>query len=212
LEEFLRDNSLKAIRPIIVECRDEYGNLIKSKKIETPDANYDIAPEEIYDYQLVSTENIKGVIENESKTVTFYYEHKDAEIKVSYVDTDGNELAPTKTISGKTLDEYTAEPEEIYGYEPIAIPENASGLLHEDSVDVQFVYDCKNTSVIVTYLDINGNVIADSDIISGKVFDDYTAEPKEIEGYQRLGAPNNASGKMTEKVINVYYIYMPLNA
>ena len=207
LEEFLRDSSLKVIRPITVECRDEYGNLIKSEKIETKDANYDITPEEIYDYQLIGPENIKGVIENESKTVTFYYEHKDAEIKVSYVDTDGNELLPAKTITGKTLDAYTTDPEEIYGYEPISIPENASGLLHEDSADVQYVYDFKNASVIITYLDINGNVIADSDMISGKVFADYTAEPKELDGYKLLGVPNNTSGKMTEKVINVYFIY-----
>lgn len=211
LEEFLRDNSLKVIRPITVEYRDEYGNLIKSEKFETKDANYDITPEELYDYQLVGPENIKGVIKNETKTVTFYYEHKDAEITVSYVDADGNELIPAETITGKTLDEYTTEPKEIYGYEPIAIPENASGLLHEDSADIQYIYSLKNASVIITYLDINGNVIADSDIISGKVFDDYIAEPKEFEGYKRLGAPNNASGKMTEKVINVYYIYMPLN-
>ena len=207
----LKENLLRAISPITVECRDEYGNLIKTEKIETKDANYDITPEEIYDYKLVGPENIKGVIVNEAKTVTFYYEHKDAEIKVSYVDADGNELIPSETITGKTLDEYTTEPKEIYGYEPIAIPENAFGLLHEDSADVQYVYKLKNASVIITYLDINGNVIADSDIISGSVFDDYTAEPKELEGYKLLGAPNNASGKMTEKVINVYYIYMPLN-
>ncbi|MDE6111504.1 MAG: MucBP domain-containing protein, partial [Eubacterium sp.] len=211
LDILMRDNVLKAIRTFTVECRDEYGNLIKSETIDTYDAYYSIVPEEIYDYQLVGPENIKGIINNEDTTVTFYYEHKDAEIKISYVDADGNELAPAKTISGKTLDEYTADPEEIPGYELISIPENASGLLHEDSSDVQFVYDFKNASVIVTYLDINGNVIADSDIISGKIFDDYTAEPKEIDGYKLLGSPNNASGKMTEKVINVYYIYMPLS-
>ena len=211
LDELMRDNVLRAIRPITVECRDEYGNLIKSETVETYDAYYDIAPKEIYDYQLVGPENIKGVIKNENTTVTFYYEHKDAEIKVSYVDTDGNELLPAKTITGKTLDAYTTDPEEIYGYEPISIPENASGLLHEDSADVQYVYDFKNASVIITYLDINGNVIADSDTISGKVFADYTAEPKEFDGYKLLGVPNNTTGKMTEKVINVYFIYMPLN-
>ena len=209
--KLVKDNSLKVVKPITVECRDEYGNLIKSEKIETKDANYDITPEEIYDYQLIGPENIKGVIKNENTTVTFYYEHKDAEIKVSYVDTDGNELLPAKTITGKTLDAYTTDPEEIYGYEPISIPENASGLLHEDSADVQYVYDFKNASVIITYLDINGNVIADSDTISGKVFADYTAEPKEFDGYKLLGVPNNTTGKMTEKVINVYFIYMPLN-
>ena len=209
--ELLKEYLLRAIRPLTVECRDEYGNLLKSETVETYDAYYDIVPEEIYDYQLVGPENIKGVINNEDTTVTFYYEHKDAEIKVRYVDFDGNELIPSKTIKGKTLDEYNAEPAEIYGYNLIIVPENASGILHEDSTDIQYTYKIKPASVSVNYLDTDGNKITKSDMIYGKMFDEYNAAPKEFDGYELVEIPENASGKMEEEVINVNYIYKIVN-
>jgi len=206
-EKFMKDNVLRAIRPLTVECRDEYGKLIKSETVEIFDSYYDIYPEEIFDYQLVEPENIKGVVESGETTVTFYYEHKDVELKVSYVDFDGNELIPAGKLTGKTLDSYQAIPAEINGYNVVIIPENASGVLHEDSSDIQFVYKLKPATVSVNYLDVDGKQIINSEIIYGRVFDEYNTVPKEIDGYELVEIPENASGKMTEEDISVDYIY-----
>lgn len=168
---------------------------------------YDIYPEEIFDYQLVEPENIKGVVESGETTVTFYYEHKDVELKVSYVDFDGNELIPAGKLTGKTLDSYQAIPAEINGYNVVIIPENASGVLHENSSDIQFVYKLKPATVSVNYLDVDGKQIINSEIIYGRVFDEYNTVPKEIDGYELVEIPENASGKMTEEDISVDYIY-----
>ena len=134
------------------------------------------------------------------------------ELKVSYVDFNGNELIPARQLTGKTLDEYQAVPAEIPGYNLIVVPKNASGVLHEDSTDIQFVYKIKPASVSVNYLDTEGNKIAQSEIIYGTVFEEYNAIPKEIAGYELVEIPENASGKMEEDVINVNYIYKTLNS
>ena len=137
----------------------------------------------------------------------FHYEHKEAEIAVSYVDKNGNELAPSATIGGKTLDEYTTEPVEVYGYEPVEIPDNAAGILHEDSDDVQYVYELKDSSLKVNYLDESGNEIAKNETINGKVFDVYSTNSKEFYGYILINEPDNASGTMAEENADVNYIY-----
>ncbi len=207
LSKWFDENTLKAIRPFVIQYVDENGNIIKTETEETSDAYFNILPKDIYDFQLVGPENIKGVIENEDTTVTFYYEHKDTDISVSFVDTVGNQLAPTEVVSGKTLDEYTTTPAAVYGYEPVAIPDNAVGVLHEDSADIQYVYDLKDTAVSVNHLDTKGNKISDSEIIRGKVFDNYHTAPKNIYGYELVETPNNNSGKMSEDIINVNYVY-----
>ncbi len=57
------------------------------------------------------------------------------------------------------------------------------------------------------YLDVDGKQIINSEIIYGRVFDEYNTVPKEIDGYELVEIPENASGKMTEEDISVDYIY-----
>ncbi len=93
------------------------------------------------------------------------------------------------------------------GKDVVIIPENASGVLHENSSDIQFVYKLKPATVSVNYLDVDGKQIINSEIIYGRVFDEYNTVPKEIDGYELVERPENASGKMTEEDISVDYIY-----
>ena len=206
-ENYMEGNYLNSIRDFTIEYRDEFDNIIKSETKEITDAYYYITPEEIYDYKLVSPDNAKGVVANKKETITFYYEHKDAEIFVSYVDADGSELAPSQTIKGKTLDKYAAEPAVVYGYEPVTIPENATGVLHEDSSDIQYVYDLKTSSVTINYLDENGEKLAESETVSGKVFDDYSSDAKDFYGYVLISVPDNATGTILDEDTSVDYIY-----
>lgn len=138
-------NSLKAIQTITVEYRAENGLLLDREVIELEnvtgnDRNYYFLPKNIYDYQLIGPDKFVGTVEEESVTLTFSYERKDAEINIYYVDDAGNNLASSQTITGKTLDEYSSEPIDIVGYELAEMPDNTSGILHEDSADVVYVY------------------------------------------------------------------------
>lgn len=70
----------------------------------------------------------------------------------------------------------------------------------------------KDSYVNVNYVDNNGNTIANSERINGKVFDRYTTNAKSIHGYILTQTPQNASGQMTEAPITVTYVYRPYSA
>lgn len=70
----------------------------------------------------------------------------------------------------------------------------------------------KDTSVHARYVDMNGNSIANTETINGKVFDSYATRPKQIHGYTLTGTPTNATGQMTEETITVTYVYRPYQA
>lgn len=70
-----------------------------------------------------------------------------------------------------------------------------------------YIYQLKDTKVIVEYVDTEGNTLADSDIIEGKIFDEYATEPKKIDGYVLHSSPENKNGTMTEDTITITYVY-----
>ncbi len=144
-----------------------------------------------------------------SQTLYAQYDLADVELNVKYIDIDTNEeLCTPETISGKALTEYTTEAKEFENYVLVATPENASGILHENSEDVVYYYSLKPTSVVVNYLDLDGNCIAESKTIEGKINQEYTTEAENIEGYSLYKTPDNATGIMTEDVIFVDYLYI----
>lgn len=150
LGEIYLKNSLKAIQTLTIEYRDENGKLIDKDVTELEgvtgdDRNYYCLPKYIYDYQVVGPDKFTGTVGDESITLTFFYERKNAEINIYYVDEAGNELALPQTITGKTLDEYSSSPMIIDGYELAEMPDNASGILHEDSDDIVYVYVLTNS-------------------------------------------------------------------
>ncbi|WP_239257174.1 MucBP domain-containing protein [Listeria ilorinensis] len=61
--------------------------------------------------------------------------------------------------------------------------------------------------VTVNYLDENGTKIADSDVLTGTIGDNYSTTAKNIEGYELSETPSNATGKYTIAPITVNYSY-----
>ena len=87
------------------------------------------------------------------------------------------------------------------------MPKNATGTITEEPITVIYKYKLKDTTVIVNYVDENGDEIAASKVIEGKVFEEYTTEPKTINGYELVETPSNATGFMEEEAITVTYVY-----
>ena len=65
----------------------------------------------------------------------------------------------------------------------------------------------KPAKVIVKYVDTEGEELAESITIEGKVFDEYVTEQKNIDEYDFVKATSNTTGTMTEDEIEVVYIY-----
>ena len=199
------------------------GNLGDSYDASTE--KYQLA---IEDYTLDESqlpENLKGVFSETAQTVTYIYTKNPipaADVTVEYVDTEGNEIHPSQTISGNVGDSYDASTEKyqltIDGYtlDESQLPENSKGVFRETAQTVTYVYT-KNpipaADVTVEYVDTEGNEIHASQTISGNVGDPYDASTDQyqlkIHGYtlDESQLPENSKGVFSESAQTVTYIY-----
>lgn len=172
--------------------------------------NYDVsqsADKEIPCYNYDSTiGNTSGFL-MENVEITIYYTVKDTSVIVNYLDEAGNKLTDSITADGKVFDKYTTENKTFYGYELTELPVNASGEMTEDTIIVDYIYRLKDSCVTINYVDMSGKQLTDSIVIKGKVFDTYTTEPREINGYVLHTSPDNKNGTMQEETIAVTYVY-----
>jgi len=165
-----------------------------------------------YSYDSASVEQFTIGVDKTMNVMTIYYVRKNAFININYIDEQGNKLLETKIMSVNVLDDYTTKAEEIYGYELTKIPENQSGKVIEEGIIVNYIYKLKEAKVIVKYVDEKGKELAQSTVIKGKVFDNYTTEAKKFAGYEIITKPENTNGKMTQEDIIVQYEYILKNS
>ena len=197
---------------ITVHFRDEAGKTLAPDQVLTGklDDPYEATPKDITDYELVKTpDNVKGQFSNDPQEVTFVYTKKaGADVIVHYQDEAGNTIAADETLSGKLDASYTAKPKDITDYELVKTPMNATGTFGHKTHDVTFVYTKKTVSnVTVHYQDETGKSIADDKILSGKLGDKYTAEPKDITDYELVDQPTNATGTFGHDAQEVTFVY-----
>jgi len=182
----------------------EYGSIIN-----------DCADKEIPGYRLVVKEKLPLEISlDESKNVIkVYYEKIPTKVIVKHLEEGTNkEIAKQETIEGFVLDKYETKRKTIYGYEAAEkTTENAEGKMIEKVIEVIYYYKLKNGEVKEKYLEEGTDKeIFATEIIKGKVFEEYKAEQKEIEGYELIQVPENATGQIKEEAQEVIYYYKAL--
>ena len=194
--------------------------------------SYDASTEKyqlaIEDYTLDESqlpENLKGVFSETAQTVTYIYTKNPipaADVTVEYVDTEGNEIHPSQTISGNVGDSYDTITKnyqlviEGYTLDESQLPENSKGVFGETAQTVTYVYT-KNpipaADVTVEYVDTEGEEIHSPQTISGNVGDSYDASTEKyqlkIEGYtlDQSQLPENSKGMFSETAQTITYIY-----
>jgi LPXTG-motif cell wall-anchored protein len=170
-------------------------------------------------------EKSKGVFSETAQTVTYIYTKNPvpaADVTVKYVDTEGNEIHASLTISGTVGDSYDASTEKfqltIEGYtlDESQLPENSKGVFSEKAQTVTYIYTKKTVpaaDVTVEYVDTEDNEIRPSQKISGTVGESYDASTDQyklsIDGYTLDGSqlPENSKGVFSETAQTVTYIY-----
>jgi LPXTG-motif cell wall-anchored protein len=175
-------------------------------------------------------ENSKGVFSETAQTVTYIYTKNPvpaADVTVKYVDTEGNEIHASLTISGTVGDSYDASTEKfqltIEGYtlDESQLPENSKGVFSETAQTIIYIYTKNPVSaadITVKYVDTEGNEIHASQTISGNVGDFYDASTEEfqltIEGYilDESRLPQNTKGTFGKQGATVTYVYTKENA
>lgn len=195
---------------VIVNYIDTNGaKLAESINIEGKiNDTYTTESKEFYGYKLTKMpSNTSGIMANDVITVNYVYTLKDTSVTVNYIDENGNPLTNSETISGKVFDKYKTENKSFYGYELIAVPDNASGEMTVEPTEVNYIYRIKCAKVEIYYVDTEENSIANIDTLTGNVFEKYFTKPKEIHGYSLLNEPDNANGEFQEETIKVVYIY-----
>ena len=144
------------------------------------------------------------------------------EVTVRYLDTQGQEIHETKTLSGTIGASYDASTDEyklsIDGYtlDESQLPENSKGVFSETAQTITYIYT-KNpvpaADVTIEYVDLEGNEIHASQTISGNVGDSFDVSTDQyklsIDGYtlDESQLPENSKGVFGETAQTVTYIY-----
>ncbi|OFF79459.1 internalin [Listeria monocytogenes] len=202
---------------VTVHYLDDKGEKLADDEVLSGnlDDPYASSPKDIPDYTLTTTpDNATGTFTTTSQSVTYVYTKNivAAEpVTVNYVDDTGKTLAPSETLNGNVGDSYNATAKQIDGYTLSAEPTNATGQFTSSSQTVNYIYT-KNPApekgvVEIHYVDENNKQLSSATEISGTVGDNYTTEPKTIDGYTLTTTPDNATGTFNTSSQTVTYVY-----
>ncbi|HHH7136013.1 TPA: MucBP domain-containing protein, partial [Listeria innocua] len=198
--------------PVTVKYVDGDGNELATSdtlngKIDAP---YQSTAKSITGWAVKTTPaNANGVFTNANQTVTYVYEKADGSpVTVKYVDGDGNELATSDTLNGKLDAPYQSTAKSITGWAVKTTPANANGVFTNANQTVTYVYEkADGAPVTVKYVDEDGNELATSDTLNGKIDAPYQSTAKSITGWAVKTTPANANGVFTNANQTVTYVY-----
>ncbi|ENQ5557263.1 MucBP domain-containing protein, partial [Listeria monocytogenes] len=202
---------------VTVHYLDDKGEKLADDEVLSGnlDNPYTSSAKDIPDYTLTTTpDNATGTFTTTSQSVTYVYTKNivAAEpVTVNYVDDTGKTLAPSETLNGNVGDTYNATAKQIDGYTLSAEPTNATGQFTSSAQTVNYIYT-KNPApekgvVEIHYVDEDNKQLNSTTEISGTIGDNYTTEPKTIEGYTLTTTPGNATGTFTTGSQTVTYVY-----
>ena len=198
--------------PVTVKYVDEEGNELATSetlngKIGLP---YQSTAKSITGWTLKETPaNASGIFMDQPQAVTYVYERTEAApITVKYVDEEDNELATSEILNGKVGLPYQSTAKSITGWTLKETPANASGTFTDQPQTVTYVYErTEAASVTVKYVDEEGNELATSETLNGKIGLPYQSTVKSIAGWTLKETPANANGTLTDEVQTVTYVY-----
>ena len=159
-----------------------------------------------------------GTYNKESKTIIFYYELKDTNVIIKYVDENNNNLVPEEKGTGKINSKYTAnakteQDDSIFKkYNLESEPVQSIILSGTNENIIVFRYSLKKATIKVHYYEIDTNNKLSEDIeLSGKVGEEYTTLSKEIDNWELVAIPENAKGILDLENEDVIYYYQKVN-
>ena len=168
---------------------------------------YESAAKDIVNYVLVESPVRETVIMTKDEIILeYYYAHVSAGVIEKHIDLRTGAVLDNKEYVGNEGDSYNTTSKTIQGYDLVTdmLPENASGTMTIDVIEVKYYY-LRKTIVEVEYRDIvTGELISNNDgsesteIIEGHQGDRYTTIEKSFDGYdiELEKYPSNSTGTM----------------
>ncbi|EFR97623.1 peptidoglycan bound internalin family protein, partial [Listeria ivanovii FSL F6-596] len=131
-----------------------------------------------------------------------------APVTVKYVDESGTKLADDTILNGKVDETYNTTAKTIENYQLKETPANQTGTFTSEPQTVTYIYTLNDGApVTVKYVDENGQNIAPTDTLTGKIGTAYQTSEKMIDGYKLTKTPTNASGVFGVDAQTVTYEY-----
>ena len=163
-------------------------------------------------YKLVEMpSNATGIMTVDPINVTYYYELKDAKVKVKYLEKGTNEvLATEETIEGKVDDEYRTVKKTIENYTYVEDTENIAGVMTVEPTEVIYYY-LQNTSAKVEYIDKTTGRILNQKTESGLVGDIFETSALDFDNYVLVEEPEEKNVPMQKQEVVLRYYYIPVS-
>ncbi len=173
----------------------------------------------------ISGSNSKFVTIADDLVVQFYYEQQSTAVTVNYLDSDDNEIAPSKTynvIYGDTINETPISIENYY-YDVASDLDSDDNLknptitetANSDKREINFRYKKSEGSVAVIAKDTGGNILAYK-LHTGEIGKTYTAKAgDEFSGETFLGdyslkSSNEQTGVFSSTNTEIVFLYEPI--
>ena len=181
------------------------------------DTAYTTEKKEITGYNFLRVEGPEtGTFKSEAQNVKYIYQaipKPRGTVNVTYVDEQDTKLADPVTLEGEVDATYAAEKKEITGYNFLRVEGPATGTFKSEVQNVKYIYQAipkPRGTVNVTYVDEQDAKLADPETLEGEVDAAYTAQKKEVSGYNFLRVEGPETGTFKTEVQNVKYIYQAI--
>ena len=155
-------------------------------------------------YKLVeSPTNTTITMAKEEQTLIYYYEPVYTGLIENHIDDRTGKVLYTEEHQVQVGTEYNIPSKEFEGYDLVEtkLPTNASGIMGEELVTVNYYY-IKKAVLEVNYIDIYTNKPLTDQIVDNTKHegDVYTTEQKTFENYDLVEVPSNASGTIVVEI------------
>ncbi|NHI75010.1 BspA family leucine-rich repeat surface protein [Lactococcus petauri] len=186
---------------------DRDGNLVDYSQVTVDDSQVDTSKAGVYEAKY----KYDGV-ESTATVTVINHPIQNSEVIVNYIDTDGNKILGDIVKTGNIGETYNTEQKSIEGYTFKEVQGKPSGQFTNQAQTVTYVYT-KNEipnltgTVLVKYVDTDGNKISDEVVKSGTVGEDYSTEKKAIKGYTFKEIRGKATGQFKDQSQTVTYVY-----
>ena len=172
---------------------------------------YEALPQNIAGYVLVeSPEETTGTMGREDVEKTFYYKKISGGLVVKYVDKITGELLDIEEYTGNENDLITFDEKTFLHYVIYSRPDVSEARLTPEAQEYTYYY-VREAKVNVRGIDQDTKEVLYETTMSGLEGNEYTTEPRKVDGYELVKVPQNKDGVYSRNTQDVVYEYKKIS-
>ena len=173
---------------------------------------YEALPQNIAGYVLVeSPEETTGTMGRENVEKTFYYKKISEGLVVKYVDKITGELLDIEEYTGNENDLITFDEKTFLHYVIYSRPDVSESRLTPGAQEYTYYY-VREAQVKIKGINQDTQEVLYETTISGLEGNEYTTEPRKVDGYELVKIPQNKDGVYSRNTQDVVYEYKKISS